>query len=121
MNYWNSMKCLISFNSGLRYACFEYFEMLDVNVAVALNYQTDDRENLLNRAMFEANGGSGYILKPLFLREPGHAYSPLTSTHMDRSLFPRLALTIDIMSGAASAPLSCQKEKYLTNFKLHLI
>lgn len=95
--------------------------MLKVNISVALNYQTDDRENLLNRAMFEANGGSGYILKPLFLREPGHAYSPLTSTHMDRSLFPRLALTIDIMSGAAPAPLSCQKEKYLTNFKLHLI
>ena len=86
--------------------------MLKVNVAVALNYQTDDRENLLNRAMFEANGGSGYILKPLFLREPGHAYSPLSSSHMDRGLFPRLALTIDIMSGAAPAPLLTNSKHY---------
>ena len=87
--------------------------MLKVNVAVALNYQTDDRENLLNRAMFEANGGSGYILKPLFLREPGHAYSPLTSSHMDRGLFPRLALTIDIMSGAAPASLLQEGEIFV--------
>ena len=33
-------------------------------ILVALNYQTDDRQNLLNRAMFVGNGGSGYILKP---------------------------------------------------------
>jgi phosphatidylinositol phospholipase C delta len=31
---------------------------------VALNYQTDDRQNLLNRAMFAGNGGCGYRLKP---------------------------------------------------------
>ena len=35
-------------------------------ISVALNYQTDDKENLLNRAMFAGNGGSGYILKPRF-------------------------------------------------------
>ncbi|XP_069095949.1 1-phosphatidylinositol 4,5-bisphosphate phosphodiesterase epsilon-1 isoform X2 [Pleurodeles waltl] len=31
---------------------------------VALNYQTDDLSLHLNAAMFEANGGCGYILKP---------------------------------------------------------
>ena len=31
---------------------------------VASNHQTDDRQNLLNRAMFAGNGGCGYILKP---------------------------------------------------------
>ena len=37
-------------------------------VSVALNYQTDDRQNMLNRAMFIGNGGCGYILKPRYLR-----------------------------------------------------
>lgn len=31
---------------------------------VALNYQTDDLPLHLNAAMFEANGGCGYVLKP---------------------------------------------------------
>ena len=35
---------------------------------MALNYQTDDKQNLLNRALFMGNGGCGYILKPEFLR-----------------------------------------------------
>ena len=35
---------------------------------VALNYQTDDRQNLLNRAMFAGNGGCGYRLKPRLLK-----------------------------------------------------
>jgi hypothetical protein len=37
-------------------------------VSVALNYQTDDLQNLLNRAWFSGNGGCGYILKPEYLR-----------------------------------------------------
>ena len=37
-------------------------------LSVALNYQTDDRQNMLNRAMFNGNGGCGYILKPRYLR-----------------------------------------------------
>ena len=31
---------------------------------MALNYQTDDRQTFLNRAMFLGNGGCGYRLKP---------------------------------------------------------
>ncbi|XP_048361248.1 1-phosphatidylinositol 4,5-bisphosphate phosphodiesterase epsilon-1 isoform X3 [Sphaerodactylus townsendi] len=36
---------------------------------VALNYQTDDLSLHLNAAMFEANGGCGYVLKPPVLWE----------------------------------------------------
>ena len=36
---------------------------------VALNYQTDDRQNMLNTAWFAGNGECGYRLKPEFLRK----------------------------------------------------
>eukprot|EP00092_Neocalanus_flemingeri_P005512 GFUD01005942.1.p1 GENE.GFUD01005942.1~~GFUD01005942.1.p1 ORF type:complete len:789 (-),score=239.22 GFUD01005942.1:53-2419(-) len=66
---------------------------------VALNYQTDDRQNHLNRAMFAANGGSGYILKPKFLRDSITAYSPTSPSGLNRSEFPSLILSVDILSG----------------------
>ncbi|KAM8924219.1 1-phosphatidylinositol 4,5-bisphosphate phosphodiesterase epsilon-1 isoform 2-T2 [Pelodytes ibericus] len=48
---------------------------------VALNYQTDDLSLHLNEAMFEANGGCGYVLKPPVLWDkscPMHqSFSPL--------------------------------------------
>jgi len=66
---------------------------------VALNYQTDDRQNHLNRAMFAANGGCGYILKPKFLRDPSIAYSPTSPSGLDRSIFPTLILSVEILSG----------------------
>ena len=44
---------------------------------MALNYQTDDKQNFLNRAKFSDNGGCGYILKPDFLRDPDPEYSPI--------------------------------------------
>uniref|UniRef100_A0A4W5NXT3 Phosphoinositide phospholipase C n=1 Tax=Hucho hucho TaxID=62062 RepID=A0A4W5NXT3_9TELE len=37
---------------------------------VALNYQTDDLPLQLNAAMFEPNGGCGYVLKPPVLWDP---------------------------------------------------
>ena len=45
---------------------------------MALNYQTDDKQNFLNRAKFGDNGGCGYILKPDFLTEPNQDYSPVS-------------------------------------------
>jgi len=36
----------------------------------ALNYQTFDLGYILNSAMFDANGGCGYVLKPSYLRSP---------------------------------------------------
>nr|XP_033798219.1 1-phosphatidylinositol 4,5-bisphosphate phosphodiesterase epsilon-1 isoform X2 [Geotrypetes seraphini] len=48
---------------------------------VALNYQTDDLPMHLNAAMFEANGGCGYVLKPPVLWDKNcpmhHLFSPL--------------------------------------------
>ncbi|KAG8552291.1 hypothetical protein GDO81_004471 [Engystomops pustulosus] len=48
---------------------------------VALNYQTDDLPLQLNAAMFEANGGCGYVLKPPVLWDKGcpmyQSFSPL--------------------------------------------
>ncbi|XP_056386207.1 1-phosphatidylinositol 4,5-bisphosphate phosphodiesterase epsilon-1 isoform X7 [Hyla sarda] len=48
---------------------------------VALNYQTDDLSLQLNAAMFEANGGCGYVLKPPVLWDKGcpmhQSFSPL--------------------------------------------
>jgi Ca2+-binding EF-hand superfamily protein len=38
---------------------------------VALNLQTFDRGHQLNRAMFLQNGGSGYVLKPEYMRKEG--------------------------------------------------
>ncbi|XP_023329052.1 1-phosphatidylinositol 4,5-bisphosphate phosphodiesterase zeta-1 [Eurytemora carolleeae] len=40
---------------------------------VALNFQQADTYNLYNRAMFQQNGGCGYVLKPEFLRIPASA------------------------------------------------
>ncbi|XP_077310358.1 1-phosphatidylinositol 4,5-bisphosphate phosphodiesterase epsilon-1 isoform X4 [Lithobates pipiens] len=48
---------------------------------VALNYQTDDLSMHLNAAMFESNGGCGYVLKPPVLWDKGcpmyQLFSPL--------------------------------------------
>jgi len=68
---------------------------------VALNYQTDDRQNLLNRAMFAANGGCGFILKPRFLRDSRVIYSPMSPAWvgMDLIEFPSLLLTVEVLSG----------------------
>ncbi len=51
--------------------------LISLDVSVALNYQTDDLQNLLNRAWFSGNGGCGYILKPEYLRYrlPNFRYS----------------------------------------------
>jgi hypothetical protein len=41
---------------------------------VALNYQTEDKQNFLNAARFSDNGGCGYVLKPEFLRDESIRY-----------------------------------------------
>ena len=63
---------------------------------MALNYQTDDQETMLNRAMFSGNGGCGYRLKPRYLREPQlcPSYSPTSAEGLDR-----IRLIVEILSG----------------------
>merc|ERR1719150_561776 len=66
---------------------------------VALNYQTDDRQNYLNRARFADNGGCGYILKPDFLRDPNIRYSPTSPSLLDRTKYPAMTLSLQVISG----------------------
>ena len=45
-------------------------KIIDTNFyLVALNYQTEDKQNIMNDAKFADNGGCGFILKPDFLRD----------------------------------------------------
>ena len=61
---------------------------------VALNYQTQDKQNFFNAAKFGDNGRSGYILKPEFLRNPDFTYSPLSPSGLDSS--EAISLTIKV-------------------------
>ena len=64
---------------------------------VALNYQTEDKQNFINAAKFADNGQCGYILKPYFLRFPtAIQYSPLSPSGL--SDVP-LIVKIKIISG----------------------
>ncbi|XP_051900991.1 1-phosphatidylinositol 4,5-bisphosphate phosphodiesterase beta-3 isoform X2 [Pristis pectinata] len=50
---------------------------------VALNFQTLDLPMQLNMGIFEYNGGSGYILKPEFMRRTDKHFDPFTENIVD--------------------------------------
>ncbi|KAM4852782.1 1-phosphatidylinositol 4,5-bisphosphate phosphodiesterase epsilon-1 [Thomomys bottae] len=72
---------------------------------VALNYQTDDLPLHLNAAMFEANGGCGYVLKPPVLWDKScpmyQKFSPLERDidSMDPAIY-----SLSIVSGQNVCP-----------------
>jgi len=75
---------------------------------VALNYQTEDKQNFINRARFSDNGGSGYVLKPEFLRDPisysqqtnkHFCYSPNSPCGLDTDHYPAWKIEVKIISG----------------------
>ncbi|KAL1788454.1 1-phosphatidylinositol 4,5-bisphosphate phosphodiesterase epsilon-1 isoform X1 [Sigmodon hispidus] len=72
---------------------------------VALNYQTDDLPLHLNAAMFEANGGCGYVLKPPVLWDKScpmyQKFSPLERDldNMDPAIY-----SLTIVSGQNVCP-----------------
>uniref|UniRef100_A0A2K5PAD8 Phosphoinositide phospholipase C n=1 Tax=Cebus imitator TaxID=2715852 RepID=A0A2K5PAD8_CEBIM len=72
---------------------------------VALNYQTDDLPLHLNAAMFEANGGCGYVLKPPVLWDKNcpmyQKFSPLERDldNMDPAVY-----SLTIVSGQNVCP-----------------
>ncbi|XP_036024173.1 1-phosphatidylinositol 4,5-bisphosphate phosphodiesterase epsilon-1 [Onychomys torridus] len=72
---------------------------------VALNYQTDDLPLHLNAAMFEANGGCGYVLKPPVLWDKScpmyQKFSPLERDldNMDPAIY-----SLTIISGQNVCP-----------------
>ncbi|CAI4223333.1 unnamed protein product [Auanema sp. JU1783] len=50
---------------------------------VSLNYQTPDIYMQLNMGKFEYNGGSGYLLKPDFMRRPDRTFDPFSESPVD--------------------------------------
>lgn len=64
---------------------------------VALNYQTSDIPMQLNRAMFERNGSSGYILKPSPMRYLKGSFNPDSTQPI--SGIPTTTLSITVISG----------------------
>ncbi|XP_072280516.1 1-phosphatidylinositol 4,5-bisphosphate phosphodiesterase epsilon-1 isoform X2 [Pyxicephalus adspersus] len=72
---------------------------------VALNYQTDDLPMHLNAAMFESNGGCGYVLKPPVLWDKGCPMYQLFSP-LDRDLenMEPAIYSLSIVSGQNVCP-----------------
>ena len=66
---------------------------------MALNYQTEDKQNFINRARFSDNAGCGYVLKPDFLRENSIAYSPNSPSELDVEKYPSWKIQVKIISG----------------------
>lgn len=66
---------------------------------VALNYQTEDKQNFINRARFADNGGCGYVLKPVFLRYLTTKYSPVSPSGLDPSIYKHWKIDITVVSG----------------------
>uniref|UniRef100_A0A0K0CT27 Phosphoinositide phospholipase C n=1 Tax=Angiostrongylus cantonensis TaxID=6313 RepID=A0A0K0CT27_ANGCA len=50
---------------------------------VALNFQTADVYMQLNMGKFEYNSGSGYLLKPDFMRRPDRTFDPFSESPVD--------------------------------------
>ena len=52
-----------------------FYGFLDKDhIKVALNYQTKSEPMFLNQALFKLNGGSGFILKPPYMRNSDSIY-----------------------------------------------
>ncbi len=49
--------------------------------------------------MFTFNGGSGYVLKPEFMRIETSNYSPVSPSCLDPVLFPAMKMEIRVISG----------------------
>ena len=64
-----------------------------------MNYQTKDKPNQFNRALFRNNGNCGYVLKPEFLRDASISYSPLSPSGLPHKRFPPWTLTVQVLSG----------------------
>ncbi|KAM9716498.1 1-phosphatidylinositol 4,5-bisphosphate phosphodiesterase epsilon-1 isoform 3-T6 [Menidia menidia] len=72
---------------------------------VALNYQTDDLPMQLNTALFEANGGCGYVLKPAVLWDRCcPLYQQLCPMERDFEKMSPAAYSFTIVSGQNVCP-----------------
>ncbi|XP_021051991.1 1-phosphatidylinositol 4,5-bisphosphate phosphodiesterase epsilon-1 isoform X1 [Mus pahari] len=72
---------------------------------VALNYQTDDLPLHLNAAMFEANGGCGYVLKPPVLWDKScPMYQKFSPLERDLDTLDPAIYSLTIISGQNVCP-----------------
>ncbi|XP_068404323.1 1-phosphatidylinositol 4,5-bisphosphate phosphodiesterase epsilon-1 isoform X1 [Eschrichtius robustus] len=72
---------------------------------VALNYQTDDLPLHLNAAMFEANGGCGYVLKPPVLWDKNcPMYQKFSPLERDLDNMESAVYSLTIVSGQNVCP-----------------
>ncbi|XP_058477625.1 1-phosphatidylinositol 4,5-bisphosphate phosphodiesterase epsilon-1 [Solea solea] len=72
---------------------------------VALNYQTDDLPMQLNTALFEANGGCGYVLKPAVLWDRGcPLYQQFCPMERDVEKMSPAVYSLTIVSGQNVCP-----------------
>uniref|UniRef100_A0A671Z1N8 Phosphoinositide phospholipase C n=1 Tax=Sparus aurata TaxID=8175 RepID=A0A671Z1N8_SPAAU len=85
---------------GTRVDSSNYMPQLFWNVGcqmVALNFQTLDLPMQLNMGVFEYNGGSGYLLKPEFMRRTDKHFDPFTENIVDGIVAN--TVKIKVMSG----------------------
>ncbi|XP_037547362.1 1-phosphatidylinositol 4,5-bisphosphate phosphodiesterase epsilon-1 [Nematolebias whitei] len=74
---------------------------------VALNYQTDDLPMQLNTALFEANGGCGYVLKPAVLWDRScPLYQQFCPNERDLEKMSPAVYSLTIVSGQNVCPAS---------------
>ncbi|XP_071948971.1 uncharacterized protein [Antedon mediterranea] len=72
---------------------------------VALNYQTEDSNMILNYTLFEQGGGSGYLLKPDFLWDKAHPmFKNYNPNDKDGDDFSKKSLKITVISGQNVCP-----------------
>ncbi|XP_076007670.1 1-phosphatidylinositol 4,5-bisphosphate phosphodiesterase epsilon-1 isoform X2 [Genypterus blacodes] len=72
---------------------------------VALNYQTDDLPMQLNTALFESNGGCGYVLKPAVLWDRScPLYQQFSPMERDVEKMSPAVFSIKIVSGQNVCP-----------------
>ncbi|XP_066064221.1 1-phosphatidylinositol 4,5-bisphosphate phosphodiesterase beta-3 isoform X5 [Chamaea fasciata] len=71
----------------------------------ALNFQSLDVPLQLNLAVFEANAGSGYLLKPEPLRRPGRAFDPFSEGRLDGIVAN--TLSVQVLSGQFLSERRC--------------
>lgn len=62
---------------------------------VALNHQTPGDALWINQGKFQANGGTGWLLKPQFLRSPDTNFAP----EMKRKVAPKNTLLLEVIGG----------------------
>ncbi|XP_068161011.1 1-phosphatidylinositol 4,5-bisphosphate phosphodiesterase epsilon-1 isoform X2 [Antennarius striatus] len=72
---------------------------------VALNYQTDDLPMQLNTALFEANGGCGYVLKPAVLWDRScPLYQQFCPMERELEMMSPTSYSLTIVSGQNVCP-----------------